>query len=86
MAFCYAKNWDTTKAPDFESDIVRALQAVLPILTVRKYTGPLKFMQYIPVWFGMKSSSPVLRASFMLRGVGIRPAARVVTDTFFPHR
>ncbi|KAH9055044.1 putative P450 monooxygenase [Lactarius vividus] len=36
-AFCYAKNWDATKAPDFESDIVLASHAVLPLFTMGKY-------------------------------------------------
>ncbi|KAF8271518.1 hypothetical protein EI94DRAFT_1698069 [Lactarius quietus] len=39
MAFCYVKNWDATKAPDFESDIVLAFHAVAPIITMAKYSG-----------------------------------------------
>jgi hypothetical protein len=27
MAFCYVKNWDATKAPDFEFDILAAQEA-----------------------------------------------------------
>ena len=81
-AFCYAKNWDATRAPDFKSDIVLASQAVLPILTMRKYSGALvKIMRYIPLWFGKKFGSPVTRALFMLRAVSIRPTARVVKLT-----
>ncbi|KAI9459862.1 putative P450 monooxygenase [Lactarius psammicola] len=52
MAFCYAKNWDATKVPDFQSDIVLASQIVISITTVRKYSDTLvKMMRYIPMWF-----------------------------------
>lgn len=68
MAFCYAKNWDTTRVPDFKSDIVFATQAVLPILTMRKYSGILvKMMRYIPIWFGKNYGSVVTRSLFSLR-------------------
>ncbi|KAN0142182.1 putative P450 monooxygenase [Lactarius tabidus] len=68
MDFCYAKNWDTTRVPDFKSDIVFACQAVLPILTMRKYSGLLvKAMRYIPIWFGKKYGSVVTRSMFSLR-------------------
>ncbi|KAI9459866.1 putative P450 monooxygenase [Lactarius psammicola] len=68
MDICYGKNWDATKVPDFQSDIVLASQAVLPIITVRKYSGTLvKVMRHIPTWFGKRSSSPVTRALFFLR-------------------
>lgn len=68
MAFCYAKDWDATNVPDFKSDIVIASQNVLPILTMRKYSGTLvKMMRYIPVWFGKNFGSPVTRALFLLR-------------------
>ncbi|KAI9435562.1 putative P450 monooxygenase [Lactarius indigo] len=68
MAFCYAKDWNATKAPDFQSDIVLASQAVLPIITMRKYSSTLvKMMRYIPNWFGQKVGSSVTRALFLLR-------------------
>lgn len=83
MAFCYAKNWDTTRVPDFKSDIVFASQAVLPILTIRKYSGILvKMMRYIPLWFGKNYGSVVTRSLFSLREVRNRPEARVVIDAF----
>ncbi|KAI9459930.1 putative P450 monooxygenase [Lactarius psammicola] len=66
--FCYAKNWDATKVPDFQSDIVLASQAVLPILTVHKYSGPLlKMMRYVPMRFGKNFGTPVTKALFLLR-------------------
>ncbi|KAH9057596.1 putative P450 monooxygenase [Lactarius vividus] len=68
MAFCYAKDWNATRVPDFQSDIVIASQAVLPIITMRKYSGTLvKIMRRIPMWFGQNFGSPVTRALFMLR-------------------
>jgi len=83
MDICYAKNWDATKVPDFQSDIVLASQAVLPIITMRKYSGTLvKMMRHIPNWFGKKVGSPVTRALFLLREVSILPKARVAIETF----
>ncbi|KAH8991407.1 putative P450 monooxygenase [Lactarius hatsudake] len=70
MNLCYAKNWDATKVPDFRSDIVLASQAVLPIFTMNKYSGPLlKMMRYIPMRFGKKYGTPVTKALFFLREV-----------------
>ncbi|KAH8996548.1 putative P450 monooxygenase [Lactarius hatsudake] len=70
MAFCYAKNWDATKAPDFESDIVLASHAVLPLYTVGKYLGNfVGIMGYIPKWFGINFGSSATKALFLLRGV-----------------
>ncbi len=82
LAFCYAKNWDATKAPDFESDIVIASHAVLSIFTVGKYLGPfVKITGYIPMWFGLNFGPPVTRALFLLRGVCVRPKERAESDT-----
>ncbi|KAI9459868.1 putative P450 monooxygenase [Lactarius psammicola] len=65
---CYAKHFDATKVPDFRSGIAVASHAVLPIITVRKYSGTLlKMMRHIPMWFGKRSRSPVTRALFLLR-------------------
>ncbi len=81
--FCYAKNWDATKVPDFQSDIVLASQAVLPIFTTHKYSGPLlKMMRYIPMRFGKNFGTPVTKALFLLREVSILPKARVAIETF----
>ncbi|SRR6266404_7598890 len=83
-AFCYAKNWDTTKAPDFNSKIVLAFQAALPILTMRKYSSTvIRVMRFIPPWFGKKVGSPVTRSLFVLRGASNLfwpPEARVAID------
>ncbi|KAI9437710.1 putative P450 monooxygenase [Lactarius indigo] len=70
MSFCYAKNWDATKAPDFESDIVLASHAVLPLFTMGKYLGNfVRIMGYIPKWFGINFGPSATRAVFLLRGV-----------------
>ncbi|KAI9435538.1 putative P450 monooxygenase [Lactarius indigo] len=68
MNLCYAKNWGATKVPDFQSDIVLASQAVLPIFTMHKYSGPLlKMMRYVPMWVGKKYGTSVTKALFFLR-------------------
>ncbi|KAH9165925.1 putative P450 monooxygenase [Lactarius sanguifluus] len=36
MAFCYAKNWNTTKVPDFQSDIVIASQVAIAVTTLEQ--------------------------------------------------
>ncbi|KAI9455335.1 putative P450 monooxygenase [Lactarius psammicola] len=70
MAFCFAKNWDATKAPDFESEVVLASHAVLSFLTMGKYSGVfVKIAGYIPIWFGSNFGPPVTRALFLLRGM-----------------
>ncbi|KAH9177355.1 putative P450 monooxygenase [Lactarius sanguifluus] len=67
MAFCYAKDWNATKVPEFQCGIVLASQAVLPVITMRKYSSTLvKMMRYIPNWFGKKAGSSVTRALFLL--------------------
>ena len=74
MAFCFAKNLDTTKVPDFQSEIILASHAVLPILTVGKYsTILLKMMRRTPVWFGKKYGSSVTKAWFSLLAVRKSP-------------
>ncbi|KAH8980596.1 cytochrome P450 [Lactarius hatsudake] len=68
MAFCYAKNLDAIKVPDFRSEIVPASEMAAPIITVRKCSGTLvKMMRYIPMWFGKNFGSPMTRAVFLLR-------------------
>lgn len=85
MAFCFAKNWDTTRVPDFKSDIVIASQVALPILTMRKHSGILvKMMRYIPIWFGKNYGSVVTRSVFSLREVRNHPEARVVMTRSAP--
>ncbi|KAF8272731.1 hypothetical protein EI94DRAFT_1412381, partial [Lactarius quietus] len=70
MAFCFAKKLDATKVPDFKSDVIVASQAVLPILTVRKYSAFLvAVMRHIPLWLGKNYGSPVTKALFSLRAV-----------------
>ncbi|KAH8985357.1 putative P450 monooxygenase [Lactarius akahatsu] len=81
MNLCYAKNWDATKVPDFRSDIVLASQAVLPIFTMNKYSGPLlKMMRYIPMRFGKKYGTPVTKALFFLRETLMRQVYGVLRN------
>ena len=85
MAFCFAKNCDTTRVPDFKSDVVIASQKALPILTMRKHSGTLvKMMRFIPIWVGKNYGSVVTRSLFSLREVRNRSEARVVIDTIEP--
>lgn len=73
MAFCYAKNLDATKAPDFESDMVLAFQVVTPIFTLAKYSGVIvKMMRYMPMWLGLNFGPSITRAWFLLRKVSAR--------------
>ncbi|KAH9003881.1 putative P450 monooxygenase [Lactarius hatsudake] len=68
MAFCYARDWNATKVPEFQCDIALASQAVLPVMTMRKYSSTLvKMMRYIPNWFGKEVGPSVTRALFLLR-------------------
>lgn len=70
MDFCYAKNVDATRVPDFKCDIVLASEVVLPILTIRKYSSILvKTMPYIPIWFGKNYGFPITRSLFSLKEV-----------------
>ncbi|KAH8979452.1 cytochrome P450, partial [Lactarius akahatsu] len=67
MAFCYAKNWDTTKVPDFQSDIVIASQVAIAISTLSKYSRTLvKMTRYVPMWVGKNFGSPMTRAVFFI--------------------
>ncbi|KAH9059880.1 putative P450 monooxygenase [Lactarius vividus] len=67
MAFCYAKNWDTTNVPDFQSDIVIASQVAIAVTTVSKYSRALvKMTRYVPMWVGKNFGSPMTRAVFFI--------------------
>ncbi|KAH9177359.1 cytochrome P450 [Lactarius sanguifluus] len=68
MAFCYAKNWDATKVPDFQSDIVLASKVAIRVITIRKYSRTLvKVMRHIPVWFGKNFGTPMTKAMFLFQ-------------------
>jgi cytochrome P450 len=81
LAFCYAKTWDATKAPDFESDMVLAFQAVAPIFTVGKYSGTfVKIMQYTPMWLGLNFGPSITRAWFLLHKVFMDQINAILRD------
>ena len=81
MEFCYAKNVDATRVPDFKCDLVLASQVALPILTTRKYSTILvKTMRHIPIWFGKNYGFRITRSIFSLREVRNRPKARAAID------
>ena len=61
--FCYNKSLEATKAPDFHADIVVALESMLPVLSICKYSSFLvALLHYFPAWLAKKSGSPVLSA------------------------
>jgi hypothetical protein len=71
--FYYNKSLETTKVPDFHADIVVALEGMLPILSLCKYSSSLvrvlHYLHYLPGWVAKNSGSPVLSALFCLREV-----------------
>ncbi|KAI0258151.1 cytochrome P450 [Gloeopeniophorella convolvens] len=68
MFFCYAKTLDATRAPNFEADVVLASEAVLPILTIGKYSGLfVRLVRHIPASFAIRFGSPLIRSLFLLR-------------------
>lgn len=68
--FCYNKSLEATKAPDFHAPIVVALESLLPILSLCKYSKFLvTFLHYLPTWLGKKIGPPVMTSFFQLREV-----------------
>ena len=68
--FCYNKSLEATKAPDFHANIVVALETMLPILSLLKYSRPLvRLLHYLPPWLGKKIGPPVMTAFYELREV-----------------
>jgi hypothetical protein len=68
--FCYNTSLETTRAPRFHAEIVVALESMLPILSICKYSGLLvRLIHHFPAWLAKKSGSPVLSALFRLREV-----------------
>jgi hypothetical protein len=68
--FCYNKSLEATKAPDFHADIVVALESMLPVLSICKYSSFLvTLLHYFPAWLAKKTGSPVLSAFFRMREV-----------------
>ncbi|KAH9174685.1 putative P450 monooxygenase [Lactarius sanguifluus] len=70
MHFCYDKSLEATRAPDFEAEIVLALDGMLPVLSVCKYSSVLAFLVHrFPAWLAKNTGSPVLAALFHLREI-----------------
>ncbi|KAH9053202.1 putative P450 monooxygenase [Lactarius vividus] len=68
MHFCYDKSLEATRAQDFEADIVLALDGMIPVLSLCKYSSVLVFLvHHFPAWLAKNSGSPVLAALFRLR-------------------
>lgn len=66
--FCYNKSLEATKAPDFHADLVVALEGMLPVLSICKYSSLLvTLIHYFPGWLAKNSGSPVLTALFRMR-------------------
>ncbi|KAI9458860.1 putative P450 monooxygenase [Lactarius psammicola] len=68
MHFCYDKSLEATRAPDFEAEIVLALDDMLPVLSLCKYSSVFVFLVHsFPAWLAKNVGSPVLAALFRLR-------------------
>ncbi|KAI9444277.1 cytochrome P450 [Lactarius indigo] len=68
MHFCYDKSLEATRAPDFEAEIVLALDETIPVLSLCKYSMVFSFLVYhFPAWLAKNAGSPVLAAVFRLR-------------------
>jgi len=68
--FCYNKSLEATKAPDFHAHIVVASEAMLPILSLSKYSSFfVTLIHYLPPWLGKKIGPPVMTAFYQLREV-----------------
>ncbi|KAI0047712.1 putative P450 monooxygenase [Auriscalpium vulgare] len=67
-SFCYARSFDATSAPDFDSALVHASEEVLPMLTLGKHFQVFVwFLRYTPRWLALRIASPALVAFFRLR-------------------
>ncbi|KAF8271918.1 putative P450 monooxygenase [Lactarius quietus] len=68
MHFCYDKSLEATRAPDFEAEIVLALDNMLPVLSLCKYSSVFVFLvHHFPAWLAKNVGSSVLAAAFRLR-------------------
>ena len=72
MLFCYNKSLEATKAPDFHAQIVIALETMLPILSLSKYSSFLvTLLHYFPPWLGKKVGPPIMTSFYQLREVRV---------------
>ena len=81
MHFCYDKSLEATRAPDFEAEIVLALDNMIPILSFCKYSSIFVFLvHHFPAWLAKNVGSPVLAAVFRLREVRPFPFSKYHVD------
>jgi hypothetical protein len=77
MHICYDKSLEATRAPDFEAEIVLALNDMIPVLSLCKYSSVFVFLvHHFPAWLAKKVGSPVLVAVFRLREVRLFPFSK----------
>jgi hypothetical protein len=68
--FCYNKSLEATRAPDFHAHIVVAVETLLPILSLGKYSSFLvTLLHYIPPCLGKNVGPPFMTAFYELREV-----------------
>ncbi|KAF8271865.1 putative P450 monooxygenase [Lactarius quietus] len=68
MHFCYDKSLEATREPDFEAEIVLALDNTVPVLSLCKYSSVFVFLvHHLPVWLAKNVGSSVLAATFRVR-------------------
>lgn len=68
MHFCYDKSLEATRAPDFEAEIVLALNRMIPVLSLCKYSSLFVVLLHrFPAWLAKNVGSPTLAAVFRLR-------------------
>jgi hypothetical protein len=81
MHFCYDKSLEATRAPDFEAEIVLALDNMVPILSLCKYSSIFVFLvHHFPAWLAKNVGSSVLAAVFRLREVRPFPSSKYAVD------
>lgn len=81
MHFCYDKSLEATRAPDFEAEIVLALDNMVPVLSLCKYSSVFVFLvHHFPAWLAKNVGSSVLAAVFRLREVRLFPSSKYAVD------
>jgi hypothetical protein len=85
MHFCYDKSLEATRAPDFEAEIVLALDNMVPVLSLCKYSSFFVFLvHHFPAWLAKNVGSSVLAAVFRLREVRLFPSSKYAVDLRTP--
>ena len=81
MHFCYDKSLEATRSPDFEAEIVLALDNMVPVLSLCKYSSVFVFLvHHFPAWLAKNVGSSVLAAAFRLREVRLFPSSKYAVD------